>query len=188
MRFIVSFILMLMCSKCLAKSREVAAQKPINKPGTSWVIPVDTVTPKITSEDVAQIIPLDMQATSDSNEVASRLADRGLNYWLNSPAMKDSTLVRVANEAQEKLKTDVIVQGGGVDKVKHKFSFRVEAFQALAKFEYTGWMKAAVNYDAKAAQTNIQFSEKVFANKDLTLTHKASSKEALSMVGLGWNF
>ncbi|MNL73456.1 hypothetical protein D3C87_1989180 [compost metagenome] len=72
--------------------------------------------------------------------------------------------------------------------MKHKFSFRVEAFQALAKFEYTGWMKAAVNYDAKAAQTNIQFSEKVFANKDLTLTHKASSKEALSMVGLGWNF
>jgi hypothetical protein len=144
------------------------------------------VTPKITSDDVSKIIPTDMQATGDSGAVANRIADRGLNYWFNSPAMKESTLGRVAQETQEKLHTDVIVEGGGAEKIQHKFSFRVEAFQALAKFEYTGWLKAAIDYDARASQTNILFSEKVFSNKELTLTHK--TKEALSMVGLGWNF
>ena len=187
MRFLLSLILMITCSKCLAKSREVAAQKPSKDVGTAWVIPVDNVTPKITQKDVQEFIPTDMQPTGDPGQVAGRVADRGLNYWLNSPAMKDTALVRVVDETQQKLKTDVVVQGGE-NEVQHKFSFRVEAFQALAKLEYTGWLKAAVNYDAKAAETNIQVSEKVFDNKDLTLTHKGNSKEALSMVGLGWNF
>ena len=187
MRFLVSLILMITCSKCLAKSREPSVQKVPKDFAATFVFPVGNVTPKITQKDVAEIIPTNMQPTSDPGQVAGRVADRGLNYWLNSPAMKDSTLVRVVDETQQKLKTDVEVQGAE-NEVKHKFSFRVEAFQALAKLEYTGWLKAAVNYDAKVAETNIQLSEKVFTNKDLTLTHKGNSKEALSMVGLGWNF
>jgi hypothetical protein len=49
-------------------------------------------------------------------------------------------------------------------------------------------MKAAVNYDAKASCTDIQFKEKVFVNKDLVVSHKASKEQDLSMVGLAWSF
>ncbi|MNJ93294.1 hypothetical protein D3C87_109730 [compost metagenome] len=183
MRIFASLILLICVSgNCWAKRIDIRTTKRL-------VIPVDNVTPKITSKDVEKLVPTDMARVSNSGNIMTRIADRGFNLWFNSSAVKNSALGRAADKTQEKLKTDVVIEEGqGSSKTKHKFSFRVEAFQALAKIEYSGWMKAAVNYDAKASQTNIQVSEKLFADKDLVVSHRATSKEALSMVGLGWQF
>ncbi|KYG67060.1 hypothetical protein AZI86_08590 [Bdellovibrio bacteriovorus] len=152
------------------------------------IIPVDNVTPKITSEDVAKVIPLDLKEGDSQGTVFGRIADRGFSLWFNSSFVKSSALGQMAERTQEKLKTDVVVPAGTPNGVSHKFSFRVEAFQALAKLEYSGWLKASVNYDAKASCTDILFKEKVLENKDLVVSHKVSKEEGLSMVGLGWSF
>lgn len=152
------------------------------------IIPVDNVTPKITSEDVAKIVPLDLKDGDSASTVFTRIADRGISMWFNSPFMKSSAIGQMAERTQEKLKTDVVVPADNPDGVSHKFSFRVEAMQALAKIEYTGWLKGSINYDAKASCTDILFKEQVLQNKELIVSHKADKHEGLSMVGLAWSF
>ncbi|MDG0817115.1 hypothetical protein [Bdellovibrio svalbardensis] len=168
-------------SKCHAKV-DVASTKPL-------VIPVDNVTPKLTSDDVAKVIPCDSSVSgSSASNMMVRIADRTFNYWFNSPAMKASMLGRAVDETQERLKTDVVVPASSAQGTTHKFSFRVEAFQALAKMEYSGWMKAAINYDAKASATDILLKEKVFNNKELVVSHQAKKDQDLSMIGLAWQW
>lgn len=150
------------------------------------IIPVDNVTPKLTSEDVAKIVPTDLPSGSSESMLLTRMVDKGVNLWFNSAAMKNSRLGRIAEETQEKLKTDLVVPASKEGEVSHKFSFKIEAFQALAKLEYSGWLKAAINYDAKSAATDILFSEKVFTDKNLVLSHKDSREQRLSMIGLAW--
>lgn len=153
------------------------------------MIPVDNVTPKLTSADVAQIIPCDatVRGSSTSNMMV-KIADRTFNYWFNSPTMKASMVGRIAEETQEKLKTDVIVPAESAEGTTHKFSFRIEAFQALAKIEYSGWMKAVINYDAKASATDFSLKEKVFTDKEFIVSHKANKDQDLSMIGLAWQW
>lgn len=171
---------MVTCCNCLAKV-DLKSTKPM-------AIPQDNVTPKITSEDVAKIIPTDIKQDESTSSVMSRIADRTFNLWFNSSTIKNSAVGRIAEKTQEKLKTDVVVKGAKSEDTTHKFSFRIEAFQALAKLEYSGWMKAVVNYDAKDAQTNVEVKEKVFHNKDLVLSHKKNSEQGLSMIGLAWSW
>lgn len=152
------------------------------------VIPVDNVTPKMTKEDVAKVVPLDMEAGCSAGTVLTRIADRGISLWFNSAAMKQTRLGQIAEETQEKLKTDVVMAPTEKGGVSHKFSFRVEALQALAKLEYEGWMRAGINYDAKDSATNIHIKENVFHNKELIVSHKGNHTEALSMVALGWSW
>lgn len=172
--------LILITSNCFARV-DVRTTKPL-------VIPVDRVSPRITNKDVEQFIPTDMVATSSTDTVMTRIMDRGLNYWYNSSGFKDSALGRAAVETQEKLKTDVTVKGSSPKATSHKFSFRVEAFQALAKIEYTGWMRAAVNYNAQKAQTNIAVREKIYKDKDIVLSHSMSSREGATSMGVGWSW
>ena len=186
MRFFISCFLLFIgglfiCPKCKAKVN-VAETKPL-------VIPVDNVTPTITSKDVAQFIPTDASVrNSSTSTMMYRIADKSFNVWFNSPAVKSSLLGRAVEETQEKLKTDVVVPASSSEGVTHKFSFRIEAFQALAKLEYTGWMKAAINYDAKAAATDVSFKEKLFSDKELVLSHKGNKEQGLSMIGLAWQW
>jgi hypothetical protein len=153
-----------------------------------FVIPKDTVTPRVTSADIAKIIPTDMAAGESGTMVMTRIADKSFNLWFNSTAMQDSPLVRIAEKTQKTLNTDVVVAAKNPNEVSHKISFRVEAFQALAKLEYSGWTKCVVNYDAKVSQTNVELKEKVFHNKDLVLSHKKNPAEGLSMIGLAWTW
>lgn len=182
MGYFISFTFLIVlgfANTCLAKV-DIASTKPM-------IIPVDNVTPKITTDDVAKVIPLD-KSIRDTGTMMTRIADRSFNLWFNSETVQESLLGRVVQETQETLKTDLVVPAETKQGVSHKFSFRVECFQALAKLEYTGWLKAAVNYNARDAETNVEFKEKVFVNKDLIISHKGNNKQGLSMVGLAWQW
>jgi hypothetical protein len=171
---------MSLAGKCLADV-SIENTKPL-------IIPVDNVTPKITKDDVAKVIPTDVSKADSTGSVMSRIADRSFNLWFNSDTVQESLLGRVVQETQETLKTDVVVPASSKKGVSHKFSFRVEAFQTLAKMEYKGWLNAAINYNARAAETDVEIKEKVFTDKSLVLSHKGTSKEGLSMIGLAWQW
>lgn len=142
---------------------------------------------EITTQDVEKIIPTDLQATSDMNRVAVRIADRSLQTWFNSPAVKSSVVGRTANNVQQKMAADVTVKADEPEATEHKFSMQLLALQAMAKVQYTGWLNAVFNYDAKAAESMVEFSEKVF-NKDLFVNHTSSPREDISTVGIKWGW
>lgn len=182
MRFAISFLLIFLgLSKCYAKV-DITTTKPL-------LIPVDNVTPRWTYDDVSRLIPTDPTVSkSSTSTMMTRIADRTFNYWFNTPAVQESMMGRVAKETQQKLKTDVVLPAHKNSEVSHKFSFKVEAFQALAKMEYTGWLDAAVNYDAKSSCTDIFMKEKIFSNKELVVSHQVKKDQDLSMIGLAWQW
>lgn len=151
------------------------------------VIPVDNVTPKVTADDVALFIPTDIGPTSDSSLIVTKIADKSVNYVLNNSRIKDSTIVKTANLVQGKMSTNIVIAPSAPGKVSHQFTMKYELFQSLAKIEYSGWLRAAFNYDAKASATDLRLSEKIF-NKDMYLSQKVSSLETQSMVGLSWGW
>lgn len=179
MRILITFISLLAFSA-------VAQAKVDLKSTKRLIVPVDNVTPRITQKDVAKVVPLDLKQGDSQSTVITRIADRGFGLWFNS--IKDTSIGRLAETAQERLKTDIEITPSEDEGTRHKFSFKVEAFQAMAKVEYTGWMNAEINFDAKSAQTDIQLKDKVFDNKDLIVSHKSTKEQALSMIGLAWSW
>jgi hypothetical protein len=161
---------------------DIASTQPL-------IIPMNNNTDdKITSKDVEKIIPTDLKETNDMNSVAARIADRGLQAWFNSPQVKESFLGQTANTVQKRMVADISIKGSNEPQaVEHKVSMQLMALQAAAKIQYTGFLNAVFNYDARAAESMIEFSEKVF-NKDLFVNHTSSSKEDVSSVGIKWGW
>lgn len=179
---VVPFFLIIFCV-CGAKADiDLETTQPLKDP---LVLKED---PYVTYQQMQKILPQDMKPTDNQGVVFAGVADRGLNEWLKSDSMKNSPLVQTVDETQQKLKTDVVVNQNTTDPdvVQHKFSFKVEAIQALAKMEYTGWTHAIVAYDAKASETKFEIHKQLFADKDLILAHKA--REGTSTVGVGWKW
>lgn len=165
-----------------------AAEKKVKSLYKAVVIPTEVEAPKMTMEDAQKIIPIDFQPGVGSNEVVSRIADKGLQYWYDRSALKSSALGAAVESAQESLATNIEVPAEGDGDIAHRFSIRFEAFQGMAKLEYHGWLNAFINYDAFRAQSEILFNETVFNNKNLFVNHKITSFESLSSVGLSWNW
>lgn len=151
------------------------------------VLPTGGSDEKITSQDVEKIIPTDLEATNDMNKVASKIADRSLQTWFNSAAVKNSAIGRTAASVQDTMSTDITLKSDEPQAVEHRFSMQLLALQAMAKLQYTGWLRAVFNYDAKAAASMVELSDKIF-NKDLFLNHTNSSKETISTVGIKWGW
>jgi hypothetical protein len=150
------------------------------------VFPEKPVDDGITERDVEKLIPLDLNPDLDAT-VPARIADRGVQLWFDSPLIQSSLLGRTANTVQKKLKTDVVLAPADPAGIEHKFSFQLLAAQTMARLQYAGWLNAAFNYDAKAASSMLEFSDKVF-NKDMFLNVKKSSSENVGSVGIKWDW
>ncbi len=142
---------------------------------------------KITQKDVEKIIPMDLQQTNDLNRVATQIADHSLQTWFNSAEVQGSVFGQTANSVQKKMATNITLKSNAPRAIEHKFCLQVLALQAMAKVQYTGWLNAVFNYDAKAAESMVEFSEKVF-NKDLFVNHTSSSRGNISSVGIKWGW
>lgn len=143
---------------------------------------------KITQKDVEKIIPTDIPQTSDMTVVAAKIADRSVQTWFNSAQVQASALGKTATTVQKTMSADITVKSDEPQAVQHKFSMQILALQAMAKLQYTGWLNAVFNYDAKAAESMVEFSDKIF-NKDLFVNHTSSSaKGDVSTVGIKWGW
>lgn len=152
---------------------------------TELVIPVDNYTPKITSADVARVVPLDMNPGDSAGRVINRIADRGLGLWFDR-VLKESSVGKLAEAAQETLKTDLEVAPTEEGAVAHKVNLEVDAFAAQAVVKYSGWVKAQVRVGARG--TDIVLREKIFEDKDLLISHTSTREQALSMISMGWSW
>lgn len=155
-------------------------------------IPINEYEQKITSGDVQKIIPLDLRPSKDVEYVAGKVGDRAFQTFMKTPAMQDSSVGRTAQKVESSMKAEMNLPGTGGDdgekSVDHKIGFSILALQAIARMTYTGWVNAELNLDARENATIFQISEKVWNNKQMTLSHTSTSYQGLSALGLRWSF
>lgn len=134
-----------------------------------------------------KILPKNMTSVDNSQSVVSKIVDNSLMYWWDNSSLKRSAAGRAVTTIEKKMKAEVDL-GSSDSEVDHKLSFRVLAAQALAKLEYTGWFKAALNYDARSSTAEAEVLENLQNNKDLVITHSVTRGENKSQLSLRWNW
>jgi hypothetical protein len=136
--------------------------------------------------NAAQVVPMDMKPSENSNEVFSKVADQSLSSFFNSPEMRASPIGQTATEVEKKMKQDVSLGGSGT--VEHKLSFQVQAFQGVAQMDYTGFTHACLKYQASESSVGVEIYEKVAGARDLILGHVDKPTDHLSTLSMRWNF
>lgn len=133
-----------------------------------------------------EILPDQVAPDETTKSMLTKMADNGLSlYWKNSP-LRHSAAGKAVETAEKKLNVEAVYQDD--NKVSHRFNFKVLAIQALAKFQYTGWVNAALNYDLKAARAEAEVTEALSDKNDLVLSHEMSNTEQKSAVSLKWKW
>lgn len=135
-----------------------------------------------------RVLPKTMATTDSSRSVVTKILDNTLAYWWDNSEMKNTSVGQAAEAVQNKMKAEVDLGSSGQSKVGHKLSLKVLAMQALAKLEYKGWFKGALNYDAKAQAAEAEILENLSNNKDLVISHSVTSNENKSQLSLRWNW
>lgn len=159
------------------------------KPTQRLIIPNYQMEAIFDQNDMMEIVPISyVQAEKDSQKVVNHIADNGIKFILKKSELQYSPIVRTADKISQKLQTDIVVAGKTENSVEHKFSFKLEAFQALAKIEYTGWIKAFMTYNAAEAQTDFTLNELIFEDKEMFLKITGNQKESTSSLGVGWSW
>lgn len=164
----------------LARTVPVKMQTPRDKSAADWkalnrIVPADLAT-------------LDAEERANAGYVATKFGDKAIQQWMDSPEVRASSLGRTATSVEKAMKTEVSVPSKSKTGVDHKVSFQVLALQTTAKMEYKGWTNAAASYDARKGASKVEVSEKLFRDKDLTVSHTATAQEDVSAVGVRWNW
>ena len=174
------FLSLSLCSSLAAAKVDVKKTVPM-------VIPTQQYANVVTSKDVEAVIPLDLQASDNAGYVANKVGDHALQNWLKNSEMSRSSVVRAAARVENAMKTEVALPSSDPQGTQHKFSFQFLALQAVTKLEYKGWLNGAVKHDSREGKTSAEVVEKMW-DKDVVLSHTASSHEDVSAVGLRWNW
>ncbi len=108
--------------------------------------------PTITSKDVSRVIPTDMPETTDASDVGRRIADKGMDAFMNSDAIKNTGVAKAA-KALNVDKSMVI--GSSSNGIEHKVGLRLLALQSTARLEYSGFVDANATYSASSQSVDL---------------------------------
>lgn len=136
----------------------------------------------VSIEFLNRIQPKSVDKNETGNQVLSKMIDRSLSYWWATTPLRKTSLGRAAETIEEKAQIKAELQDS--NNVKHRFDFKVMLSQALAKIEYSGWIKAAISYDAKSSIAEAQIIQNIDHSKDIVLSHLMGSDENLSRLSL----
>jgi hypothetical protein len=135
--------------------------------------------------DVQTVIPTSLAPTDNSNAVFSKIADQSISSFFNSAQVRATPFGKTATTVEQKMKQDLVVQSG---ETQHKFTFQVQAFQALAKIDYTGFTNARLKYEGHSAAIGLEVFEKITKDKELVLEQLNKPDDRVSSVNVRWNF
>jgi hypothetical protein len=137
--------------------------------------------------DVSQVLPSDLTPTNDSNLVFSKIADRSLSSFFNSEQLRATPIGRTATQVEQKMKQDISIKA---NKIEHKFTFQIQAFQTIAKIDYRGLTNASLKYQASNSTMGLEVFDRLprTKNKDLVISHVANNTERISSLSVRWGF
>lgn len=181
--FQILFIFSLVCGFSFTAQARVDLKKT-----KRLILPTDPSEPLLSAETSQKILPKSVEQGESGSSVISEMVDNSFSLWWEKSPVKQTSIGRVADKVDKKLKTEVNLGRSGDQKTEHKISVKVLAMQALAKLEYKGWVKASLNYDARAAKTQAEVLENISTHQDLKLSHSMSSDGNMSQVSwvLNW--
>ncbi|MFN9067534.1 MAG: hypothetical protein ACK5V3_09915 [Bdellovibrionales bacterium] len=151
------------------------------------------IPPLLTREEAAKILPKDAPSTPQESDIMlKRMGDRALGMWLKSSTLQNLSVVQTAQKVEQAMKAEVGFGGGesenGEKAIQHKINFQFQAFQAISKLDYSGFVNASVTYNLKDQVAGFEVREKVLQNKDLFVNMSSSKVEDLGSVGIKWSF
>ncbi len=152
------------------------------------ILPDDPAEPLLSAENTQRILPKKIEAGESGASVVSQMMDNSFSLWWEKSAIKQTSIGRAADKIEKNLKTEMNLGTSGYKKTEHKISIKLLAMQALAKIEYKGWVRAGLNYDARAAKTEAAVTENISEHQDLMVSHTIQSGESKSQVSLLWNW
>jgi len=140
---------------------------------------------KVTSDDVAKVIPTELQPGEDQNEIGLKIADRSANSITQGDFFRQSDIGRAANAVQNSLKTEMSL-GGGEGHTTHNIQMQVLAFEQKAFIRYAGFTHFKMTYLNYKNDLDLEVSEKIGDNTDFVLTHDVNA--SLSAANVRWSF
>ncbi|MBL7543058.1 MAG: hypothetical protein JNL11_04540 [Bdellovibrionaceae bacterium] len=144
------------------------------------------------AEGLNRSVPAYIPPSQNEGEVIKFFGDKMIQNWLASDVVKSSSFGKAASSVEKAMKVEASISGPptapGAKAIDHRFSFQYLALQSQAKMEYRGWTQAQFRHDSRNSETTIEFSEKVFKNKDLVVNHTKNSIENRSSLGLRWSW
>lgn len=149
-------------------------------------LPSDRPMILISEEQKNKIIPASISSQASADDVLAEMADNTFSLWWNTTPLRRTSVGRAADTAEKKL--NVQTEFEDKNKTKHTFNFKVLAMQALARIEYKGWIKATISYDARAAKTEAEITEKFYDNKDFIISQSITTAESKSQIGVRWSW
>lgn len=133
-----------------------------------------------------RILPKNVDNTKSGSEVLAQMADNSVSLWWETTPLRDTKIGQAAETAEKKLNVETEFVDGGQN--KHSMNFKVMAVQALAKFEYKGFLNAIFSYDAKASKTEAEIVEKIGEKQDIVVSHSVTNNENKSQLGFRWDW
>ncbi len=110
------------------------------------ILPVEMQSVQL-NETVSAIIPASDMSGCSQSQFTNRILDNSLRYiWRTSP-LRYSTVGQVADKVEKTVQVQKVIAATNENKVEHRFSFDLQGIQALAQLKYSGWIKAAVQYN-----------------------------------------
>lgn len=152
------------------------------------VLPTDPSQPLLSAEYSQRLQPKNLTAGESGESIMTKIVDNSFSLWWEKSPVKNTAFGQVAEKVDKNLKTEVNLGQSANKKVDHKISVKLLAMQALAKIEYKGWVRAALNYDARAAKTEAEVLENISENNELVLSQSMTATENHSQVSLRWNW
>lgn len=141
----------------------------------------------IISKEAADRIRPKNVTGNEGSAVFNKMADNTLSYWWETTPLRQSKLGQAAEAVEKKARFQGKIEGGD-NKVTHTFDLKVLLMQALARFEYKGWVRAGVNYDARAAATEAEIIQPLTEGKDLVMSQRFNASESTSKVSFQFDW
>lgn len=133
-----------------------------------------------------RVVPKDVQEGESGSSVLSKMADNTVAYWWDTTPLRQSALGRAAESVEKKARFQGEIKGS--NQVTHFFDLKVLVMQALAKFEYKGWFRAGINYDARKAASTAEITQPLAQDKDLVVSQEFTNVESTSRLSLKFNW
>lgn len=177
-QLLITFIFGLICTQVCSARVDLTTTRKLELPATqaAEIIPkafLDKIRPETADP-------------SQGSQVFSKMADNTLSYWWETTPLRNTALGRAADNLEKKARLQAEVQGD--NQVTHKFDLKVLVMQALARFEYKGWLNAGVNYDARASETVAEITQPLAKDKDLVISQKFNHAETTSRLSFNYNW
>jgi len=141
---------------------------------------------KITGEDVAAVIPMNLQPGQTQQEVGLRVVDHTLNRFTQGDYFRNTEFGKAASGVEKAMKTEVHFGNPEENEIKHSFNMQIQAFEQKAFVKYTGFTDIRLTYLMYNSDLNLELYENLGGTTELVVTHMMHDQ--LSKAQLKWSW